>query len=147
MTRTANATYAMKLAALIKLAADGGHPFTCSICGKPIIPGQRFAFDHSWAVGRGGPNTVDDIFPVHDEKTGELDCHTRKTAHPRGPHTAICGDTFEAAKTGRLADKFVPQKRPLDTVIGGIDGRCRRCGHEPCQCQVPDRRSAFAGRR
>lgn len=102
MTRTANATYAMKIAAMIRIAAETGHPFLCAICGKPILPGQRLNFDHGHAVGRDGPNTAENLFLVHDERSGEFDCHTRKTAHPRGPHTAIGGDTFEAAKTKRL---------------------------------------------
>lgn len=117
MTRTAalNATYPQKIACLIKLAADAGHPFLCGICGGPILPGQKFAFDHVHAVGRGGQNRVEDLHPVHDSRPAAddgLDCHTRKTAHPRGPHTAIGGDTFEAAKTDRLAAAHAINKRP-----------------------------------
>lgn len=110
MARTAHATEKMKRDALVAAAAGQGAPIRCAICGKPILPGQRYAFDHGHAVGRGGPNTVENLFPVHDEKTGDLDCHTRKTAHPRGPHTAIGGDTFEAAKTDRLVEKHLVNK-------------------------------------
>lgn len=102
MARKANATEAMKRASLIRAAAASGHPIPCAICKGPLLAGQRVAYDHGHALARGGTNTAENLFPVHDEKTGDLDCHTRKTAHPRGPHTAIGGDTFEAAKTGRL---------------------------------------------
>lgn len=104
MTRTANATEKMKRESLIAAAARQGNPILCAICGKPILLGQRVAYDHGHAVGRDGPNEVANLFPVHDEKgaTLNLDCHTRKTCHPRGPHTAIGGDTHEAAKTKRL---------------------------------------------
>ncbi len=114
MTRTVNATYPMKINALVAIAAAAGQPFLCGICGKPILPGQRLAFDHTHAVGRGGKNRVEDLKPVHDEKArdSEWNCHTRKTAHPRGPHTAIGGDTFEAAKTPRIALAAVINKPP-----------------------------------
>lgn len=149
MARTENATEKMKRDALIAAAARQGAPILCAICGLPILPGQRYALDHGHAVGRDGPNTVANLFPVHDEKEGELACHLKKTAHPRGPHTAIGGDTFEAAKTGRLADKFVPNKRPLDTVFAGEPGRCRGCGQYPSECQCTPRvkRPAFWGGR
>ncbi len=111
-----SATEKMKRDCLIAAAARQGSPITCAICGQPIMPGQRYAFDHGHSVGRGGPNTVDNLFPVHDEKPGHpLDCHNRKTAHPRGPHTAIGGDTFEAAKTDRLGEKHTINKLPLGT--------------------------------
>lgn len=100
--RTAHATEKMKRDALIQAAANQGTPILCSWCKKPIMPGQRYAIDHGHAVGRQGPNTLANLFPIHDAKTGDFSCHTLKTAHPRGPHTAIGGDTFEAAKTDRL---------------------------------------------
>lgn len=114
MTRTANATEKMKRDSLIAAAAGQGGPILCAICGKPILPGQRYAFDHGHALGRGGPNTVDNLFPVHDDKdpASEFNCHTRKTAHPRGPHTAIGGDTFEAAKTDRLEEARLTPAAP-----------------------------------
>lgn len=115
MPREATATEKMKREALIAAAARQGTPILCAICGKPIMPGQRMAFDHGHAVGRGGPNTVANLFPVHDEKAGEFDCHTRKTAHPRGKHTAIGGDTFEAAKTPRIAPSAQVNKPPIGT--------------------------------
>lgn len=102
MSDRPNATYPEKIACLILLAHQAGTPFICGICGKPIVPGQPVQFDHHHAVGRGGAHSVKALRPVHAAKTGDFDCHTRKTAHPRGPHTAIGGDTYEAAKTKRL---------------------------------------------
>lgn len=111
MTRTAHASEKMKRDCLIATAARQGTPILCAICGQPIRPGQPYAFDHGHAIGRDGANTVENLFPVHDAKVGEFNCHTRKTAHPRGPHTAIGGDTFEAAKTKRLAASAAINKR------------------------------------
>lgn len=110
MARTANATYPMKIACLIFLAAKNGTPFLCGICGKPVMPGQAVQFDHPWAVGRGGPNTSEVLQPVHSAARGTLDscgdaldCHDRKTFRPRGGATTIGGDNYEAKKTDRLA--------------------------------------------
>lgn len=120
MTRTAaqNATYPQKIACLIKLAADGGHPFICGICGQPILPSQAVQFDHTHAVGRGGQNRVEDLRPVHAANRGAedaagnpLDCHFRKTARPRCLATTIGGDTFEHHKTNRLSGLAVIAKR------------------------------------
>jgi hypothetical protein len=111
MARSANATYPQKIACLIKLAADSGHPFICPECGRPILPGQAVQFDHRQAVGRGGDNRVEDLAPVHAAQRGTvdgagnpLDCHDRKTFRPRGGATTLGGDNYEAKKTTRLAD-------------------------------------------
>lgn len=119
MARTAHATYPMKLACLIWLASEAGHPFTCAECGKPILPGQAVQFDHRHAVGRGGQNRVEDLRPVHAAKRGTqdatgnpLDCHDRKTSRPRSLATTIGGDTFEHHKTDRIAPAGIVNKRP-----------------------------------
>ena len=110
MARTANATYPMKIACLIWLAAESGNPFICAECGKPILPGQAVQFDHRQAVSRGGANDPEALRPVHSAARGTvdtagnpLDCHDRKTFRPRGGATTLGGDNFEAKKTDRLA--------------------------------------------
>lgn len=117
MTRTANATYAQKIACLIKLAADRGHPFICPECGRPILPGHVVQFDHRQAVGRGGANRVEDLAPAHSAKRGTvdgegfpLDCHDRKTFRPRGGATTIGGDNYEAKKAPRMGEKHAVAK-------------------------------------
>lgn len=122
MARTANASYADKIANLIWLAHEGGHPFICGICCQPILPGQRIQFDHGQAVGRGGANTFKDIRPVHAAARGTqdvhgnpLDCHDRKTFRPRGGATTLGGDNYEAKKTDRLAQAAVITKRAPGT--------------------------------
>lgn len=117
MSRTANATYAMKIACLIWLAAEADHPFTCAECGRPIFSGQAVQFDHRQAVGRGGANGFKDLRPVHaarrstvDGEGRPLDCHDRKTFRPRGGATTIGGDNYEAKKTDRLAEKHTFSK-------------------------------------
>lgn len=132
------ATYPMKLAALIAAALRQHTPILCAICGYPIIPGQKFAFDHGHAVGRQGPNEVSNLFPVHDQPPGDaFDCHTRKTAHPRGPHTAIGGDTFEAAKTKRLVEQAALDKAVLTGTVqrppSRLQGRGFDRAHRPMQ--------------
>lgn len=109
MARTANATYPMKIACLIWLAAESGHPFICAECGRPILPGQAVQFDHRQAVGRGGANDAKALRPVHSAARGTadaagnpIDCHDRKTFRPRGGATTIGGDNYEAKKTDRL---------------------------------------------
>lgn len=121
MARTANATYPMKIACLIWLAAESGHPFDCAECDRPILPGQAVQFDHRQAVGRGGANDAKALRPVHSAARGTadtignpLDCHDRKTFRPRGGATTIGGDNYEAKKTDRLAAVFEE-----DTAISG----------------------------
>lgn len=111
MTRTANATYPQKLACLIWLAAESGHPFACAECGKPILPGQAIQFDHRQAVARGGANHFQALRPIHSAPRGTedgqgnlLDCHYRKTCRPRSGATTLGGDNYEAKKTSRLAN-------------------------------------------
>ena len=119
MTRTANATYPDKIACLIWLAAEAGHPFSCGICGKPVLPGQKVQFDHGQAVSRGGANTYQDIRPVHaaargtaDGQGNRIDCHDSKTFRPRGGATTLGGDNYEAKKTARLAESHAVHKPP-----------------------------------
>jgi hypothetical protein len=122
MARTANASYPMKIACLIKTAADAGHPFICGLCGRPILPGQAVQFDHTQAVGRGGDNRVEDLRPVHSASRGTLDaeghaldCHYRKTFRPRSGATTIGGDNYEAKKTDRLGATHKVNKLPTGT--------------------------------
>lgn len=120
MTRTANATYAMKIDCLIRLAFAAGHPFTCAECGRPILPGQAVQFDHRHAVGRGGANSADALAPIHAASKGTqdaagipLDCHYRKTFRPRSLATGIGSDNFEAKKVGKIIAAHAINKRPL----------------------------------
>lgn len=122
MTRTANATYPMKITCLIGLAAAGGHPFICPECGRPILADHIVQFDHRQAVGRGGANKPEDLAPVHSAKRGTvdpeghpLDCHDRKTFRPRGGATTLGGDNYEAKKTDRLGEKHAVNKPPTGT--------------------------------
>jgi hypothetical protein len=126
MTRAANATYPMKLACLIWLAAENGHPFICRICGKPILPGQAVQYDHGHAVGRGGANTFKDIRPVHAEKRAtedgqgnRIDCHDQKTFRPRGGATTLGGDNYEAKKTNRMAEATAGNAPPTGRRMQG----------------------------
>jgi hypothetical protein len=132
MARTSNATYTMKIACLIWLAAEGGHPFICAECGKPVLPGQVIQFDHRQAVGRGGDNTFKDLRPIHSDRRGTedgagnpLDCHDRKTFRPRGGATTIGGDNYEAKKTDRMAQAHAApaekseRKKPGRKIRGG----------------------------
>lgn len=119
MTRTANASYPDKIACLIWLAAEAGHPFICPECGKPILPDQVVHFDHRQAVGRGGANTFKDLRPVHAARRGTedahgnpLDCHDRKTFRPRSLATTIGGDNYEAKKTTRLEEARAAKPAP-----------------------------------
>lgn len=96
-----NATYPMKIAALILIAFEAGHPFICAICGEPIQPGQKVQFDHGAAVGRGGTNEVKDIRPVHTD-IEPFDCHQRKTYGGKAKATTCGTDTAEAAKVKRI---------------------------------------------
>ena len=135
MARTANATYPMKIACLIKTAADSGHPFICELCRKPILPGHPVQFDHVQAVGRGGNNRVEDLRPVHASPRGtmdgdgnHIDCHDRKTFRPRSGATTLGGDNYEAKKTERLisahkVNKLPPGERPARQNVKRIPGR------------------------
>lgn len=122
MTRTANATPAMKIACLVILAADSGHPFICPECGKPILPSHTIQFDHRQAVGRGGPNEARALAPVHAAKKGAqdaegnpLDCHYRKNFCPRSLATGLGSDNFEAKKAPKIAAKHAINKPPIGT--------------------------------
>lgn len=96
-----NATYPQKIACLILIAFESGHPFICAICGEPILPGQIIQFDHGAAVGRGGTNEVKDIRPVHTDKP-PFDCHQRKTHGGSAKATTLGSDTHEYWKIRRL---------------------------------------------
>jgi len=122
MARTANATPAMKIECLIRMAAEAGHPFICAECGQPILPGQAVQFDHRHAVGRGGSNRPEDLAPLHAAKKGTmdgagnpLDCHYRKTHRPRSLATALSGDNYEAKKAPQIAAKSIINKLPPGT--------------------------------
>lgn len=151
MARTENATYPMKITNLVWLAAEGGHPFICPECSKPILPEHVIQFDHRHAVGRGGANTYKHLRPVHAAKRGTvdaagnpLDCHDRKTFRPRGGATTIGSDNYEAKKTTRLIEAQIPdaspkrkwpsrpfpkaRARPLCSHCGLEDGACI-CAH------------------
>lgn len=164
MTRTANATEKMKRDSLIAAAAAQGTPILCAICGRPIIPGQRYAFDHGHAVGRDGPNEAENLFPVHAEARGTedgagnlIDCHDKKTFRPRGGATTLGGDNYEAKKTPRLGGKHsvnkpAPKRREKNLDADRVSlpsRRCRRCGGPPkeCICKPRAKRSGFGQRR
>ncbi len=68
----------------------------CTICGKPIVPGQDIQFDHIHADVHGGPHEYKNLRPVHAQ------CHKIKTKT----------DIQANAKVKRiLADK--PSRRPM----------------------------------
>jgi len=120
MTRTANATYTQKIACLILLAHQAGHPFICAECGKPILPGQTVQFDHRHADGRGGANIIANLAPLHSHPKGAedglgnpLDCHYRKTFRPRSLATGLGSDNYEAKKAPKMAAAHLVSKPPI----------------------------------
>lgn len=74
-------------------------------CGAKVEIGCDTEFDHNPAlsrrrkVGRHYVPAAND--PVYIDARRSA-CHDRKTYHPRGPHTSIGGDIYEARKTVRL---------------------------------------------
>ncbi|MDE2096530.1 MAG: hypothetical protein KGL39_04730 [Patescibacteria group bacterium] len=125
MTRSAhqNATYPQKIACLILIAFESGHPFVCPICGEPILPGQTIQFDHGAAVGRGGTNEVRDIRPVHYDQP-PFDCHQRKTWGGSAKATTLGTDTHEAAKLKRILGETCT--RPKKKIQSRGFGKTRR---------------------
>lgn len=99
---TESATYPMKLAALIEQAAERYAPIICAECGRPIKPGQKFAFDHRHAKARAGANAIQNLRAVHDESEAPFDCHDRKTYGGKARATTRGSDIAEAAKTKRM---------------------------------------------
>ena len=109
----APATYPMKLDALIAQAAERFAPIICAECGKPILPGQKFAFDHRLAKARAGANAVDNLRAVHDASQAPFDCHDRKTYGGKARATTLGSDIAEAAKTKRMAREHETHSRVL----------------------------------
>lgn len=111
-----NATYPMKIAALIEQAWEQGTPIMCPECGHPIMPLQKIQFDHRQAKGRGGTNTVANLRAIHAETDGPFNCHARKTTGGSAKATTLGSDVFEIAKTNRMATRadLLVQKKPLD---------------------------------
>lgn len=92
----------MKIAALIEQAFERHAPIICAICGRPVLPGQKIAFDHRQAKGRGGVNTIANLRCVHAETEGEYACHAIKTNGGRAKATTRGTDNYEAKKTDRM---------------------------------------------
>lgn len=97
-----SASYPQKIAALIEQASERHAPIICPICGRPILPGQKVAFDHRQAKARGGANTVANLRCVHDEPEGEFACHAIKTNGGSAKATTRGTDNYEAKKTDRM---------------------------------------------
>lgn len=127
------ATYPMKLAALIEQAAERFAPILCAECGKPIEPGQKFAFDHRHAKARDGANAVRNLRAVHDETEAPFDCHDRKTYGGKARATTRGSDIAEAAKTKRLARESETHLRVLAGEAVRDPSRLNGRGFEPGQ--------------
>jgi hypothetical protein len=140
MSRTANATYQQKIACLIMLAHQAGHPFVCAECGRPILPGQQVQFDHRHADGRGGPNVIANLAPLHshpkgaeDELGNPLDCHYRKTFRPRSLATGLGSDNYEAKKAPKMAAAHAINKLPPGTPRAKAPARAMATRKFPTQ--------------
>lgn len=65
-------------------------------CGAKLKRGE-FHIDHIQAVKFDGDASSDNLRALC------LNCHKAKTHHPRGPHTGVGGDNFEAKRAARIA--------------------------------------------
>jgi hypothetical protein len=132
----------MKIACLIAWMADHGTPIPCAICGSPILPGQKVAFDHRHAKTRGGDNAVLNLAPVHDEKSAPLNCHDIKTFGGAAKATTRGSDIAEGAKTDRMRAAHAEHLAVRDGQIERFPSRIRGRGFENNSRPMPGSRAS-----
>lgn len=70
-------------------------------------------------------------------------CHATITNGTPATTAGSSKNRIAKARPAR-AEKLLAHKIPLDAdLVSEPSGRCRKCGQEPCQCQVREKRSGF----
>ncbi len=108
----------------------------CFRCKRPIsqsdIENGNCEREHLHEIELGGADEPFNCRYSHRDAP----CHHTATNGP--PSTSAGSSKNRIAKTRpNRADKFVPNKRPLDEVISEPSGRCRKCGQYPDECTCP----------
>ena len=115
---------ALTLGDRVKILLRQAH---CPICGD-LLGSRTVHWDHEWAIGRGGRDSLDNIRAVH-----AVPCHSEKT-RGRGATTAG-SDIGEISKSKRLeAERLHGPRKPKTIMMGskasgwkrGMDGKARR---------------------